>query len=343
MKTISDVQSEITQLYTALKESAIDLDFPTPAFDYGDGDVEFPPLTGELAEPIPKVSMDMLTTGQLNGTGDFDKLMQVMQKYLEREFLANRISATDYSKLLIEVMGMAIQQSAQFLLASNTTAWQARLLRAQAQEAEYTKVIAKLQAKQALLGLYKAEADMLTAQLGAYTAQGQLINTKMALSTAFEQINVLEENIDSTRAQTKETLKDGSPVTGILGAQKENVFAEIEQIQEQILNLTKQREVYQEQIEAQRAQTTNTRTDNTPVTGILGAQRELYLEQKSAYSTDAKAKVAKMGLDTWATRKGVGDAIEPPVNFDVDAGGLGRGNLDAIVKALLNHVDLPNA
>ena len=341
-KTIPDIQNEIAQLYTALDEAALDLDFPTPTLDYGDSDVEFPAFTGELAEEAPALTITAVTTGQLNGTGSFDQLMQVFQKYIEREFQANRISGTEYSKIYMETLALAAQQGAQFVLAANSAAWQNRLLRAQAQQAEYTKIMAKLEAKRALFALYQANADMLTAQIQAYIGKANLINSKMGLSTSFEQIQVMEESIDTARAQTKDTLQNGSPVAGVLKQQRDLVSTQIDQIEEQIINLTKQRDLLCEQVESQRAQTTDARTDGLAVTGLLGAQRELYKEQQQAYTTDAKAKVVKMALDTWTTRKGVGDAIEPPVNLDVDSGGLGRGNLDAVVKSLLEHVQLPN-
>ena len=341
MKTLSEVQNESLSLFNALKDTTINLEWTTPSISFGDADVNFPDFPAELKEPVTALGVDALTTGSLNGHGAFDRIMVIIQKYLEREYKENRISGTDYAKLYIESMQLAMNNASQYVLQADNVAWQGRLLKAQAQQMEYAKVQSKLEAKRALLALYQIDAEMKKAQLEALIASTQLVNTKMGLATAFQQINALDEQIDQTRAATKETLRDGTPVSGVVGKEKAQIEKNMAQIDEQILNLIKQRALLVEQTESQRAQTLNTRTDSLPVNGILGAQRDLYIEQKEAYLTDAKTKIVKMGLDTWTTRKSVGDAIEPPVSLDVDSAGLGEGNLNAIIESLLTHVNLP--
>ena len=341
MKTVSEIQNESINLYNALKDSAIDLNWNMPDIDFGEDDVAFPAFPPELLEPVKALGVKALTSGSLNGDGSFDVLMQIIQKYLEREYKENRISGTDYAKLYIESMQLALNNASQYILQAENAAWQGRLLKAQAQQMEYEKIKSKLEAKRMLLSLFQIEAEMKKAQIEALIASTQLVATKMSLSSAYNQINVMHEQIDQVRAATKETLQDGTPVAGTLAKEKQQISKNIEQLEQQILNLIKQRDLLGEQIESQRAQTLDDRTDSAPVKGILGAQRELYIEQKEAYLTDAKTKVVKMGLDTWTTRKTSGDAIEPPVSFDVDSGGLGEGNLNAIIEGLLQHVNLP--
>ena len=73
--------------------------------------------------------------------------------------------------------------------------------------------------------------------------------------------------------------------------------------------------VGQEQLEVQRAQTMNTRTDGTTITGVLGKQKDLYTQQITSYQRDAEVKAAKLWTDAWTVQKTIDEGLLPPSNF----------------------------
>lgn len=89
--------------------------------------------------------------------------------------------------------------------------------------------------------------------------------------------------------------------------------------------LPAQKELLDEQKEAQRAQTMNTRSDGvTVVAGLLGTQKSLYSQQITSYKEDVKVKAAKVFMDAWITQLTIDDATPPskyfaPSNFGPDA------------------------
>lgn len=70
-----------------------------------------------------------------------------------------------------------------------------------------------------------------------------------------------------------------------------------------------------EQGEAQRAQTLDTRSDGSTVTGLLGKQKALYSQQIESYKRDAEVKAGKMWVDAWITMKTIDEGLMPPDQF----------------------------
>jgi hypothetical protein len=79
--------------------------------------------------------------------------------------------------------------------------------------------------------------------------------------------------------------------------------------------LPRQRDLLQEQIEVQRAQTLNTRTTGDAVAGLIGRQKELYSEQITSYKRDAETKLVKLYTDSWITQKTIDEGLEAPDQF----------------------------
>lgn len=67
-----------------------------------------------------------------------------------------------------------------------------------------------------------------------------------------------------------------------------------------------------EQMEAQRAQTSDRRSDGQEIEGVMGAQKALYEQQVRAYEEDIRHKFTKLLTDTWLTRHTVNDELSPP-------------------------------
>ena len=80
--------------------------------------------------------------------------------------------------------------------------------------------------------------------------------------------------------------------------------------------LPKQLALVGEQVEVQRAQTMDTRTDNvTVVKGSVGKQKELYSQQITSYQRDAEVKAAKLFTDAWITQKTIDEGLLAPTGF----------------------------
>lgn len=79
--------------------------------------------------------------------------------------------------------------------------------------------------------------------------------------------------------------------------------------------LPQQLKLVTEQTEAQRAQTLDTRSDGTTVTGSVGKQKELYSQQITSYQRDAEVKASKLFTDAWITQKTIDEGLNPPNGF----------------------------
>lgn len=74
-----------------------------------------------------------------------------------------------------------------------------------------------------------------------------------------------------------------------------------------------------EQVESQIAQTKGTRSDGTPLSGLMGAQIALYDQQEVSYKRDAESKGLKLMLDPWAVAKSADEAVETPTSINNNA------------------------
>ena len=98
-------------------------------------------------------------------------------------------------------------------------------------------------------------------------------------------------------------------------------------VQQQILLVT-------EQTEAQRAQTLDTRSDDTtPVTGLMGKQKDLYTQQVTSYKRDAEHKFFKGALDTWIAQKAIDEGLVVPDELVND-------KLDEIIAKMRENLEL---
>lgn len=74
------------------------------------------------------ITIDNLTTAELNGTGTFDRLIQSVKTHLLEEYSEGRIRNAEYSTLYLGAISATIQQAIAFELSKQTSAKQADLL-----------------------------------------------------------------------------------------------------------------------------------------------------------------------------------------------------------------------
>jgi hypothetical protein len=147
----------------------------------------------------------------------------------------------------------------------------------QSKKAQYDARIAQVQVVPARVQLEVAKAELQKHRYEALTHQANYALTKLKLSTESVQFCIAEFNLQN-----------------ILPAQ---------------LNLLN------EQREAARAQTLNTRSDGTTVIGLIGKQKDLYSQQITSYKRDAEVKAAKLFTDAWITQKTIDEGLLAPNGF----------------------------
>jgi len=151
---------------------------------------------------------------------------------------------------------------------------------------------------QFLLGRDQAYWAAQLAQIQAITARTQLETSKIQLA----QIQFEALNSKANYALTKMRLASESMTYCTAKYNLENL-------------LPKQLALVSEQVETQRSQTLNTRTDGTTITGSVGKQKDLYSQQIVSYQRDAEVKAAKMFTDAWITQKTIDEGLLPPTGF----------------------------
>lgn len=147
----------------------------------------------------------------------------------------------------------------------------------QKDQAFWQAAVAQLQAFAALVGTQTAKAEYVRVLLEAQTAGANYALTSLKLS-----------NEDMAFGTAKYNLANILP---------------------------QQYKLVQEQTEVQRAQTQDTRTDGSPIDGVLGKQRDLYDQQIDSYQEDSQLKAARLFADAWTVQKTVDEGLEPPDGF----------------------------
>jgi hypothetical protein len=247
------------------------IDFTLPDVDLSDPSYDLPPV-GDLGAAITRMANSDLTEKKINGDGTFDVLMSALQIHLQKEYEANRITGEQYSKTYIALTTGAMTQAVQFLLAKDSSYWQAIVAQQQAMAAQAGVITARVQLAIAKVQLQSARAE-------AVKNQAEFALMKMKLATEDITYDIADYNLNTM--------------------------------------MPAQLQMVNEQKEAARAQTMDTRSDGiTQVVGILGRQADLYEQQVTSYKRDSEMKAARVFIDAWMTMKTIDEGLLPPTSFD---------------------------
>lgn len=156
-----------------------------------------------------------------------------------------------------------------------------------------------------LLGKDIAFWQAQTAQIQAFTARLQLETAKVQLAAVQFEASTQKANYALTKM--KIASEEVTYCTGKFNLEK--------MLPQQLLNLEVQEELLQEQMEGQRAQTLDTRSDGTVVTGSVGKQKQLYTQQITSYQRNSELNAAKIFSDAWVTQKTLDDGLAAPAMF----------------------------
>lgn len=286
-------------------------DFEIPAVDFTTPEFQFPAdLTGPLYTAVPAVKLEDLTTKTVDGTGVFDALMTTFGAHLRNEYEKGRIAAADYTKAYTALTESAMSQAVAFLLGKDQAFWQAQ---------------------QAQLGALTARVQLETAKIQAAAVQLEALNQKA--NFALTKMKVATEEVGYCSA--KYNLEVMLPEQ-LITVQKTNATATYNlasMLPQQLLNLQGQQVLIKEQMEAQRGQTLDNRSDGGTVTGVMGKQKLLYAQQITSYQRDAEVKAAKLFTDAWITQKTMDEGLIPPNGFT-------NASVDTVLTALKTNNNL---
>lgn len=262
-------------------------------------------------EPIENVD---LTEGTLNGNGTFDVMMQSITEHIALQFDKNRIKGVDYANVYLGSMQTAMGQAVQFQLQRQVSANQAALILAQKELVELEKEKLALEAQLVAKQIEKMDEEIIA------------IRQQVSLSEQ-QELNVIEERqrIIAETANSKQTLTNLISENTKINSEKNRIDADTLLTQENTANAVVQRSVLTQQkekleadtrlsnykVNTERSQTYDTVysyntqgdvTGATPVTGVVGKQKDLYTAQKEGFARDAEQKLTKILVDSWSVR-----------------------------------------
>lgn len=159
-------------------------------------------------------------------------------------------------------------------------------------QAYWAAALAQIQAVTARVTLATSKAQFVLAKLQALSAKSEYALTKMKIATESETYCAA-------------------------------LFNASQMLPQQLKLIT-------EQTEAQRAQTLDTRSDGSTVTGSVGKQKELYSQQITSYQRDAEVKASKLFTDAWITQKTIDEGLNPPNGFT-------NASIDTILSKLKSN------
>lgn len=332
-------------------------DFSLPVVDLDESGFTLPSTVNTT---VSQVTNTNVTSGEVNGTGTFDLFAAGISAHLQSEYEANRITGADFTKAYISLMESALVQSVQFVLNKEQTYWQSQLIQAQAITARVALLTAKVQ-------LAQAEMDAKTSAANFALTKAKILESDLASCAAQYNLDVtLPKQTSLLHSQIGKTNADiGIAVEQRLQIikQTEAVAAEIVKVNEEIALVQEQKEtargnttdtrsdgtpivglvgnqitktmqeiaMIKEQIETARANTSNTRLDGTPIAGAVGKQVSLHQAQIDSFARDNETKIAKLMVDMWMAQKTIDEGLSAPTGFD-------NTNMNTVMSALRNNV-----
>lgn len=321
---------DANKLITDLTQDAT---FPIPNIDLSGDDFKFPAdILNKTPEPL---KLEDLTTATLDGPGAFDTLMRGFKAHLQEEWDRGRITGDDYTKAYISLAESAMSQGLAFIMGKDGAYWQSVSTAVQAYTARVALETAKatLAAQQydaanqkagyalTKLKLSNESVAYCTAQYNLASILPQQLATMVVEKTGKELVNAgqtTENSIASFNLQQLLPLQRAALERQNSGQEIANDTATYnlqQMLPAQLATVQKQQLMIEEQTNAQRAQTTDNRMDATPITGVLGKQKELYSQQITSYQRDSELKVAKVFSDAWITQKTIDEGLVPPTSF----------------------------
>jgi hypothetical protein len=316
-------------------------DFVIPSVDLAGSDYVLPDEAGNaFYEDVTRVNVNELTDGNVGGSGAFDKLMASNKAHLSEEYEKGRITGDQYSKAYIELTTAALTSSVQVVMGRDEAYWRAGLVQAQIRKAEIEAVTAAVQ-----LEASKSQLAALFYQAQEAETRSVLIKMQVATEDAkyrltaeqYNQAAFITQNMQQLQFEVATEERDQAVFTTeqLQPLQKSQLEQQVAQLEYTVSDLLPaQKLLVDEQGEAKRGETMDTRTDGTTdVVGMIGKQKALYDQQIDSYQKDASYKVGKLYSDSWMTRLTIDEATNTPDQYDT-------AEVGAVLATLRANVNL---
>ena len=247
------------------------------------------------------INLTDLTTLTTDGTGIFDQLMVATKAHLQEEWNQNRIRGADYAAVYTSSINAVLQQSIMFLLSKEKAGLEADLIAAQITKTQNEDLLVQEQIKKITAEItlinaqkLKVDADELLVDKQALKLDDDIALVKEQVKAAIDQNTLITpEQVSKLQKETSllgQELTNAITQNSILVAQEQKVDAET--------SLVSQRKLTEE------AQILDTVTGAaSPVTGILGKQKNLFQAQADGFDRDAEQKLAKMMSEVWSVKR----------------------------------------
>lgn len=287
---------------------------------------------------IPPIILENLTTGDVAGSGVFDKLMQVTRAHLDVEFDKNRIRGPEYSQVYLGQLQQVMNTALTFLLQKDKVALEAELLEAQlliaqqqaanlviegqnlllqgqllaaqkqnldverdftiAKTVNTTQQTANLVAEKANILL---QAPILTVQKLNLDKEGLRLTAQTAQITQ-QTVNLKTQDlqeIQKTKLLVEQT-KNAVTENTVMVATECKLRAEYDVLMETKLKTSQETTLLGQKVATERAQTVGAGVD---ADSVIGKQKNLYQAQTDGFKRDAEQKAAKLLVDSWNVRR----------------------------------------
>lgn len=243
------------------------------------------------------ITVDDITTGTLDGTGVYDKLMQVNKLHLQQEYTAQRITGDKYAEAYIAMMQSAMQTAASFAIQSITANNQRELTLE-----EKARIVAQTEMIKAETLNVPKQGILLDKQATQVDAQTSLVTAQEAQVVA-ETLNVPKQGalldsqkslVDKQALTETEQTKLVTAQTAVQTANKSNVekdtlvkTEQINKLKADTLFVGKQEDLVDAQILTEKTNTT------TPTQGIKKAEYDNLTKQGLNIESNTKLVTQK--------------------------------------------------
>lgn len=231
------------------------------------------------------INIDQVTEVNLQGSGDFDKLMRTVSLHLVSEFERGRINGTDYSTVYLGAMTQVLGQAIQFTLTKDEASKRAELLVAEKAQTEKQTELLEAQRLNAIDELeYRAKQKLLldeetklkAAQTNQVEEETKLLVERILIAKEELKIKQQEVNLAIIRLQQAEI-------------EKELTLAQRDKALQEVLLLA-------QKLVTEKAQVQDS-VDGAAIAGVIGKQKALYTAQTDGFARDAEQKATKILLD----------------------------------------------
>lgn len=221
-----NIETEANSVFTALMAG---ISFDIPDIDISGSEYEVPggADSAMYQEPTKLTGNDLVDA--------FDTMMGGIKAMLQKEYETGRITGAEYTKAYVALVGGTLQNATQFLLGRDQAYWQAVqaqiaavTARVQLQTSKVQLAAIQLEAQTAAANFALTKAKLATESVGYATgvynlstvlpAQYVKLQTETTLTT--HQMKLIDEQVETARAQTLDNRSDGQAVAGSVGRQK---------------------------------------------------------------------------------------------------------------------------